>query len=91
MIFAFNNVQLSTTTPTAARYTYGTFSSTTGANSSLLWNNAIIRTFNSLVGLYSFRTTGSPFDFAITINSGTSITAKSANNWTKFGFNVVLY
>lgn len=91
MLFGFNNAQLATATPTAARYTYGTFSSTSGVNSSLVWNNPLIRTFNTLVGLYSFNTAGSPFDFAITINSGSSVTAASTNSWTKFGFNIVLF
>jgi hypothetical protein len=91
MFFAFNNAQLATATPTAARYTHGTISSATGINSNLVFSNAVIRSFNTLVGLSSFRTVGSNFDFAVTINSGSSVTAASASSWTRFGFNLVVF
>jgi hypothetical protein len=91
MIFAFNNAQLATASPTAARYTHGIFSSTTGINSNLLWSNSLVRSFNTLVGLSSFRTVGLNFDFAVTINSGSSVTAASASSWTRFGFNLVVF
>ena len=91
MIFAFNNAQLATATPTAARYTRGIFSSSTGVNSNLLWSNALVRSFNTLVGLSSFRTIGSNFDYTITLNNGSSVTAASASSWTKFGFNLVVF
>jgi cysteine-rich repeat protein len=60
-------------------------------NSSLVWNNVNVRNYNIFAGLYSFHTKGSPFNYAITVNNATSVSATSSNTWTKFGFNLVLF
>lgn len=92
-VFVYNNNQLSSITP-SARYTQGTFGSTTGLNSNLLAldTKQIMRSYNTIVGISAFWVlTNNSFNYATNVNPNVSITASSTNVWSNFTYQYIVF
>jgi hypothetical protein len=82
LVFVFSNTQLATSPPVPARYTLGSFSSTAGNTANLIWSNVLTKSYNTLIGLTSFKYTGNNFfHYETKVNAGVSDVASSNNNW----------